>query len=60
MRQTDNFAKCAWKMRAWPLFLNNKLLFFLELRAEDLSRARSSLVYAHACDLIYRSLHEIQ
>ena len=40
--QTDNFAKCAWKMRARPLFLNNKLLFFLELRMEDLPRARHS------------------
>ena len=29
--QTDNFAQCGQKMRTWPLFSNNKLLFFLEL-----------------------------
>ena len=35
--QTDNFAKCAQKMHVWPLFLSNKLLFFLELCAEEVS-----------------------
>ena len=35
--QTDNFVKCTRKMRTWPLFLNNKLLSFLEMRMEDLT-----------------------